>query len=157
MGLEVKIWKGTVQASYTVLLQLFLYLPLTISVKYQNKAKAKATKMSESPIIAWAASFVMSSQVIYVHMTLNPFYTLPHKKWWGIMLYPPKILSVHPSVCPSAIRPSELRFWTLTWVVYDRFSSNFAWFGIANFYGLNSFINNRVMALDWCKNVVSGL
>ena len=25
------------------------------------------------------------------------------------------------------------------------------WFGIAN--GLNSFINNRVMALDWCKNV----
>ena len=25
------------------------------------------------------------------------------------------------------------------------------WFGIAN--GLNSFINNRVMALDWCKYV----
>ena len=25
------------------------------------------------------------------------------------------------------------------------------WFGIAN--GLNSFINNRFMALDWCKNV----
>ena len=25
------------------------------------------------------------------------------------------------------------------------------WFGIAN--GLNSFINNRVMAVDWCKNV----
>ena len=25
------------------------------------------------------------------------------------------------------------------------------WFGIAN--GLNSFINNRVMALDYCKNV----
>ena len=25
------------------------------------------------------------------------------------------------------------------------------WFGIAD--GLNSFINNRVMALDWCKNV----
>ena len=25
------------------------------------------------------------------------------------------------------------------------------WFGIVN--GLNSFINNRVMALDWCKNV----
>ena len=25
------------------------------------------------------------------------------------------------------------------------------WFGIAN--GLNSLINNRIMALDWCKNV----
>ena len=25
------------------------------------------------------------------------------------------------------------------------------WFGIAN--GLNSFVNNRVMAFDWCKNV----
>ena len=29
------------------------------------------------------------------------------------------------------------------------------WFGIAN--GLNLFINNRVMALDFCKNVVSRL
>ena len=29
------------------------------------------------------------------------------------------------------------------------------WFGIAN--GLNLFINNRVMALGWCKNVVYGL
>ena len=29
------------------------------------------------------------------------------------------------------------------------------WFQIAN--GLNLFINNRVMALDWCKNVFSGL
>ena len=26
------------------------------------------------------------------------FYTPPHKKWRGIMLYPPKILSVCPSV-----------------------------------------------------------
>ena len=27
--------------------------------------------------------------------------------------------------------------------------------GIAN--GLNAFINNRVMALDWCKNVFSSI
>ena len=40
------------------------------------------------------------------------------KKWWGIMLYAPKILSV---------RPSVLHFQTRTWVVFDRFSSNFAW------------------------------
>ena len=44
---------------------------------------------------------------------------------------------------------------SLTWVVFDQFSSNFGirmeWFGIANW--LNLFINNRVMALDLCKNV----
>ena len=51
------------------------------------------------------------------------FYTLPHKKWWGIMLYPPKILSVF---------PSALRFRTL----YDRFSSNFAWTLISGRSGL---------------------
>ena len=62
------------------------------------------------------------------------------------------------SICLS-FHPSVRCFRTLTWVVFDGFSSNFAltfdigkeWFGIVN--GLYSIINNRVMALDWCKNV----
>ena len=60
------------------------------------------------------------------------YYTPPHKKWQGIMLYPPNFecpsvvrqplcLSVRLSVCLSA-----LRFRALTLVPFDRFSSNFA-------------------------------
>ena len=48
-----------------------------------------------------------------------PFYTPPHKKWRGIMLYPPNFEC--PSVCLSA-----LRFHALTLVPFDLFSSNFA-------------------------------
>ena len=62
-----------------------------------------------------------------------------------IFLYP---ATKKPFERPS-VRPSALRFRILTWVVCDRFSSIFAW--IEN--GLNAYINNSVMALDWCKNV----
>ena len=47
------------------------------------------------------------------------FYTPPHKKWRGIMLYPPNFEC--PSVCPSA-----LRFRALTLVPFDLLSSSFA-------------------------------
>ena len=82
------------------------------------------------------------------------FYTPPHKKWRGIMLYPPnfKVPSIwHPSVCPST-----LHFRALTLVLFALFSSNCidigigeGWYGIAS--GLISFWNNRVMALDVCQ------
>ena len=54
---------------------------------------------------------------------VSDFYTPPHNKWRGIMLYPPNFEcpSVRPSVCPSA-----LRFRALTLVPFDLFSSNFA-------------------------------
>ena len=84
---------------------------------------------------------------------MSPLFVHRHtKKWRGMMLYPPNRLSVRPSVRP-AVRPSALRFRTLT----SSFSPIFfklcmdinieeEWSVIAN--GLNSFINNRVMALD---------
>ena len=48
------------------------------------------------------------------------FYTPPHKKWRGIMLYPPNFEC--PSICPSA-----LRLCALSLVPFDLFSSNFAY------------------------------
>ena len=94
------------------------------------------------------------------------FCTPPHKQWRGIMLYPTKILkfwvsvrpsvrlSVRPSVCPSVRPPVSASFPESN---LSSFSPIFfklcmdinireEWFGIAN--GLNSFMNNRVMALD---------
>ena len=43
------------------------------------------------------------------------------------------------------------RFWPISFKLCMGIAIWKEWFGIAN--GLNSFINNRVMALDWCKNV----
>ena len=63
------------------------------------------------------------------------FYTPSHKKWQGIMLYPSKILKFRVSVRPS-VRQSALRFRTLTWVDFERFSSNFAWTLISGRSGL---------------------
>ena len=47
------------------------------------------------------------------------------------------------------------RYRTLTWVVLHGHWYQVEWFGIANGLNslLNSFINNRGMALDWCKDV----
>ena len=46
-------------------------------------------------------------------------------------------------------------YWSSFWPIFFKLCTDIdireEWFGIAN--GLNSFINNRVMALDWCKNV----
>ena len=75
------------------------------------------------------------------------------KKWRGIMLYPPNRLSVCPSIRPSVL-PSPLRFRTLP-VFFFKLCMDIdireVWFWIAK--GINSFINNRVIVLDWCKNV----
>ena len=80
-------------------------------------------------------------------------YTI-HKKWWGIMLYPSKILTFWVPVRPSALRFRTLNLSSI-WLIFIKLCMDIdigeEWFGIAN--GLNSFINNRVMALDWCKNV----
>ena len=58
-----------------------------------------------------------------------------------ISLYPATQKVIHSktfeilSVCPS-VHSSALRFRTLTWVVFDRFSSNFAWTLISGRSGL---------------------
>ena len=71
------------------------------------------------------------------------------------MLYPPKTLkfwvSVHPSVSTSFLDSNLSSFWPIFFKHCMDIDIGEEWFGIAN--GLNSFINNRVMALDWFKNV----
>ena len=66
-----------------------------------------------------------------------------------------EILSVCPSVSASFPDCNFSSFWPIFFKLCMDIDIGEEWFGIAN--GLNSFINNRVMALDWCKNVVSGL
>ena len=68
-----------------------------------------------------------------------------------------------PSVCLSVLPPISASFpdYNLSsfWPIFFKRCTDIdigeEWLGIAN--GLNSFINNRVMALDWCKNVIAGL
>ena len=61
------------------------------------------------------------------------------------MLYPPnRLRSVHPSV--SASFPDANLSFPIFFKLCTDIDISEEWFGIAN--GLNSFINNRVMALD---------
>ena len=62
--------------------------------------------------------------------------------YFTVFLYPAtqKVVGYYvkpsePFECPF-VRPSELPFRTLTWVVFDRFSSNFAWTLISGRSGL---------------------
>ena len=79
------------------------------------------------------------------------FFIPRHTKWRGIMLYPPNRLSVPPSVSVSFPVSNLSNFWLIFFKLCIDIDNGEEWFGIANW--LNSFINNRVMALDWCKNV----
>ena len=74
------------------------------------------------------------------------FYTPSHKKWWDIMLYPPKILSVRSSVSASFPVSNLSSFRPIFLKLCMDIDIGEEWFGIAN--GLNSYINNRVTALD---------
>ena len=129
--------------SWTHLLLLFgqskcMYLVYFCLVLWHNITN-KTGYWKQMSLLVFSYNFAYShtfSNLIY-------FYTPPHKKCQGIMLYPPKILIVSPSVHLS-VRPSVSASFP-----HSNLSS--FWPRIAN--GLNSFINNRVMALDWCKNV----
>ena len=87
---------------------------------------------------------------------LLTFYTPPHKKWRGIMLYPPNFEC--PSVRPSSVRLSISAsfpcsnfstFWPIFFKLCIDIGIGEEWYGIAS--GLISFWNNRVMALDVCQ------
>ena len=76
------------------------------------------------------------------------------------MLYPPKILKfeclpVRPSVSASFPDSNLSSFWPIFFKVCMDIDIGEEWFGIAS--GLNSFINNRVIALDWCKMCFSSI
>ena len=82
------------------------------------------------------------------HTKSGRYYVIPSENF--------ECLSVCPSVrCPSvsaSFSDSNLSsFWPIFFKLCMDIDIGEEWFGIAN--GLNSFINNRVMALDWCKNV----
>ena len=76
----------------------------------------------------------------------------------GLFYTPPAGYYVIPSenferLSVSALFPDSnlSSFWPIFFELCMDIDIGEEWFGIAN--GLNSFINNRVMALDWCKNV----
>ena len=80
--------------------------------------------------------------------SLSHIYTLPHKKWRG-MLDPPNRLSIRPSaLCFRTLKSS---FWPIFFKLCMAIDIREEWFRTTN--GLNLYINNRVMTLDWCKNV----
>ena len=96
------------------------------------------------------------SKTMFVFYRKGYFFISRHTKKWGILWYTLRKFWV--SICLSARCPSALRFQTLTssfWLIFFKLCMDIdireEWFGIAN--GLNMFINNRVMALDWCKNL----
>ena len=95
---------------------------------------------------------------------ITHFYTPPQNSG-GVLCYTLRTVffSVHPSIYPS-IRPSISpsfpdsnlsSFWPIFFKLSKDMDIGVEWFGIAN--GLNSFINNRVMALDLCKSVFSSI
>ena len=78
-----------------------------------------------------------------------------HTKSGGVLVYPLNhlsvCLSIRPSVSASFPDSNLSSFWPIFFKLYMDIDTREEGFGIAN--GLNSFINNRVMALDWYKNV----
>ena len=67
------------------------------------------------------------------------------------MLYPPNRLSVRPSIRPSvsaSFPNSNLSsFWPIFFKLRVDIDIGEEWFGVVN--ELNSYMNHRVMALDW--------
>ena len=79
-----------------------------------------------------------------------------HKKWRGIILYLRTVwVSIYPSIRGSVSFSFPDSNLSIYWPIFFKLCMDIdikeEWFGIAN--GLNSYINNSVMALDWCKNV----
>ena len=79
-----------------------------------------------------------------------PLFIPCHKKVAGYYVYP---LNCFESRSVSASFPDSnlSSFWLIFFELCMDIDIGEEWFGIAN--GLNLIINNRVMALDWCKNM----
>ena len=87
------------------------------------------------------------------------WYTM--RSWWYCFYIPPRkkvagyyLILSEPFECPS-IRPFPDSNFSSFWLIFFKLCINIdfreEWFGIEN--GLNSFINNIVMAFDCCNNV----
>ena len=83
-------------------------------------------------------------------------YTPPHKKWRGIMLYPPNFEC--PSVCLSISTSFPCSNFSTFWPIFFKLCIDIdigeEWYRIAS--GLISFWNNIVIALDVCQKCVFG-
>ena len=88
---------------------------------------------------------------------INDSFIPRHTKSGGVLCYTLQTFWVSLCLSVSASFPdsNSSSFWPIFFKLCMDIDIGEKWFGIAN--GLNSCINNRVMALDWCKNVVSGL
>ena len=103
-------------------------------------------------LLSW--KFVRNIVKIIIHKIHVDLVFIPHhKKVAGYYVTPSESFEF-PSVRLSALRFRSLNlssFWPIFFKLCMDINIGEEWFGIAN--GLNLFINNRVMALDWCKNV----
>ena len=106
--------------------------------------------------------YLIHSLIWALYFYKNAFlYPATHKKWQVLCYTLGKFwVSVCLSVCPSVRCPSVSAsfsdsnlssFWPVFFKLCMDIDIGEEWFAISN--GLNSFINNRVMALDWWKNV----
>ena len=78
------------------------------------------------------------------------FIRLCHTKSGGVLCYTLRMFEC-PSVSASFPDSNLCSFWPIFFKLCMDIDIREEWFGIAN--ELNTFINNRVMTLDWCKNV----
>ena len=90
------------------------------------------------------------------------FYSPPHKKWrvlcyslWKFWNFRCPSIRFRPSISASFPDSDLSSFWPIFFKLCMDIDIRELLFGISN--GLNLYINNRVTALDWCKNVVSRL
>ena len=109
-----------------------------------------------NPCVRWLPCTSQSPDPSHLKGWLVDFYTL-HKKVAGYYVIPSKpfwvsvCLSVRPFVSALFLDSNSSSFWPIFFKLCVDIDIGEEWFGIAN--GLNSFTKNRVMALDWCKNV----
>ena len=91
------------------------------------------------------SSYSSDFQFIFIHRHTKSggYYVILSKNF--------ECLSIRQSVNTSCLDSNLSSFWPIFFKLCTGIDIRKEWFGIAN--GLNSFINNRVMALDWYKNM----
>ena len=129
-----------------------ILIHVCLSGRYHNTNLYNSNEDVQSELTKWRNDNTFRILLDYSCIII----TRHKKKWRGILLYHPNHLSVCPSARPSvrpsalrfrtlshkkvagytvirsepfvcvSVRPSAFRFRTLTWVVFGRFSSNFA-------------------------------
>ena len=103
--------------------------------------------------ICWPVqSFFRFTLTVINQMNCISCLYIPLQKSGWVLCYTLRTVwvSVRPFVRASFPDSNLSSFWPIFFKLCMDIDIGVDWFGIAN--GLNLFINNRVMALDWCKN-----